>query len=128
MRTKLIMLSLSALITIGAVAFEAKATVAVGTQSLSAPAKSYSLIENASCSGRGLFCQAGSFAVQPHLHLCALLLSSASAGKASQTCRVKAAPYVVQAAHAERLLPRLLLGKMALAERIAKATQSAASL
>jgi hypothetical protein len=59
MRTKLIMLSLSALIT-GAVAFEAKATVAVGTQSLSAPAKSYSLIEKMSCNGRGLFCQAGS--------------------------------------------------------------------
>jgi hypothetical protein len=61
MRTKLIMLSLAAaLITIGAVALEAKATMAVGTQSLSAPAKSCSLIEKASCNGRGLFCQAGS--------------------------------------------------------------------
>jgi hypothetical protein len=61
MRTKLIMLSLAAaLITVGGVTFEAKATMGVSsTQSLSAPAKSYSLIEKASCNGRGLFCQAG---------------------------------------------------------------------
>ena len=60
MRTKLMMLSLAAaLITVGGVTFEAKATMGVSTQSLSAPAKPYSLIENASCNGRGLFCQAG---------------------------------------------------------------------
>jgi hypothetical protein len=61
MRTKLIMLSLAAAsIAIGGVAFEANATMGVGTQSLSAPTRSYSPIEKASCSGRGLFCQAGS--------------------------------------------------------------------
>ena len=61
MRTKLIMLSLAAaLITVGGVAFEANATMGVGTQSLSAPTRSYSLIEKASCTGQGLFCKAGS--------------------------------------------------------------------
>jgi hypothetical protein len=61
MRAKLITLSLAAaLITIGGVAFEAKATMGVGTQSLSAPAKSYSPIEKANCNGQGLFCHAGS--------------------------------------------------------------------
>jgi hypothetical protein len=61
MRTKLIMLSLAAaLIAIGGVAFEANATMGAGTESLLAPAKSYSPIEKASCNGRGLFCQAGS--------------------------------------------------------------------
>jgi len=60
MRTKLIMLSLAAAsIAIGGVAFEAKATMGVSIQSLSAPVKSNSLIEMASCNGRGLFCQAG---------------------------------------------------------------------
>jgi hypothetical protein len=60
MRTKLIMLSLAAaLIAIGGVAFEANATMGAGTESLLAPAKSYSPIEKASCNGRGLFCQAG---------------------------------------------------------------------
>jgi len=61
MRTKLIMLSLATtLIAVGGVAFEANAAMGVGTESLSARAKSYSPIEKASCSGRGLFCQAGS--------------------------------------------------------------------
>jgi hypothetical protein len=60
MRTKLIMLSLAAaLIAIGGAAFEAKATMG-GTESLPMRAKSYSLIERASCSGQGLFCHAGS--------------------------------------------------------------------
>src|SRR5215469_3151116 len=61
MRTKLIVLSLTAaLIAVGGVAFEANATMGVGTESLSARAKSYSPIERASCNGQGLFCQAGS--------------------------------------------------------------------
>ena len=61
MRTKLIVLSLTAaLIAVGGVAFEANAAMGVGTESLSARAKSYSPIERASCSGRGLFCHAGS--------------------------------------------------------------------
>jgi hypothetical protein len=60
MRTKLIMLSLAAaLIAVGGVAFEANATIGVGTESLSAPAKSYSPIETGSCNGQGLFCHAG---------------------------------------------------------------------
>ena len=60
MRTKLIMLSLTAaLIAVGGVAFEANATMGVGTESLSARAKSYSPIERASCNGQGLFCHAG---------------------------------------------------------------------
>ena len=60
MRTKLIVLSLTAaLIAVGGVAFEANATMGVGTESLSAPAKSYSLIETGDCNGQGLFCHAG---------------------------------------------------------------------
>jgi hypothetical protein len=61
MRNKLIVLTAAAsLLIVGGAAFEAKATVGGGTESLSAQAKSYSPIQKASCSGQGLFCHAGS--------------------------------------------------------------------
>ena len=61
MRSKLIMLpSAAALLVTGGIVFEAKATMGGGTESLSAQVRSYSQIEKASCSGKGLFCQSGS--------------------------------------------------------------------
>ena len=60
MPNKLIMLAAAAALTVGGAAFEAKATVGGGTKSLSVGAKSYSLIERASCNSQGLFCHAGS--------------------------------------------------------------------
>jgi hypothetical protein len=61
MRKKLMMLiAAAAFLVIGSSAFEAKATMSVGTESLSAHAKSYSPVERASCNGKGLFCQSGS--------------------------------------------------------------------
>jgi hypothetical protein len=58
---KLIMLAVAAaLLIVGGAAFEAKATMGTGTESLSARAKSYSPLEKASCSSQGLFCKAGS--------------------------------------------------------------------
>ena len=61
MRTKLIMLlAAGALLVIGSTAFEAKATMGVGTESLLGGAKSYSPIEKVNCNGQGLFCHAGS--------------------------------------------------------------------
>jgi hypothetical protein len=74
MRTKLIVLSLTAaLIAVGGVAFEANATMGVGTESLLAPAKSYSLIETASCNGQGIVLPGGLyFAVQADVRLCTL--------------------------------------------------------
>ena len=53
------LLAAAALLVIGGAAFQAQATMGGGTD-FSARAKSYSLIENASCNGQGLFCKAGS--------------------------------------------------------------------
>jgi hypothetical protein len=61
MRKNLMMLIAAAsLFGVASSAFEANATIGAGTEGLSVPAKSYSPIETASCSGRGLFCPAGS--------------------------------------------------------------------
>jgi hypothetical protein len=61
MRTKLIMMSAAAaLLVIGSSAFEAKATMGVGTESLSARVRSFSPMEKVNCTGKGLFCQSGS--------------------------------------------------------------------
>jgi hypothetical protein len=61
MRKKLTMLiAAAAFLVIGSSAFEAKATMSVGTESLSAQVRSYS---QASCTGKGLFCQSGSTTV-----------------------------------------------------------------
>ena len=59
MRKNLVLIATAALL-VGGTAFEANATMGVGTESLPAQAKFYSPIEKASCSGRGLFCPAGS--------------------------------------------------------------------
>jgi len=48
----------AAFLVIGGAAFQAQATIGVGTH-FSAPTP-YSLFEKASCSGQGLFCRAGS--------------------------------------------------------------------
>jgi len=60
MPTKLVLLSAATLLIIGSSAFEANATMGVGTESLSAQAKSYSPIQAVSCNGQGMFCKAGS--------------------------------------------------------------------
>jgi hypothetical protein len=60
MSKKLMMLIAAALLGIGTSAFEANATMGVGTEGLLAPVKSYSPIEKANCNGQGLFCHAGS--------------------------------------------------------------------
>lgn len=61
MRNKLMMLLIAtALVVVGGAAFEAKATMGTGTESLSAQVKSYSPVEKASCDSQGLFCKAGS--------------------------------------------------------------------
>ena len=49
----------AALLVVGGAVFHAQATMGGGTD-FSARAKSYSLIEKASCGGQGLFCKAGS--------------------------------------------------------------------
>ena len=60
MRNNPVMLmAAAALLVIGGAAFQAQATMGGGTD-FSARAKSYSLIEKASCSAQGLFCKAGS--------------------------------------------------------------------
>jgi len=56
----MVLIAPAALLAVGSSAFEANATMGVGTESLLARAKSYSPIETASCNGQGLFCHAGS--------------------------------------------------------------------
>ena len=60
MHNKLMLIAAAAILVVGGIAFEAKATVGRGTESLSSGAKSYSPIEKASCNSQGLFCKAGS--------------------------------------------------------------------
>jgi hypothetical protein len=61
MRNKVNILAVTAaLLVVGGIAFEANATMGAGTEGLSAGAKSYSPVENASCTGDGLFCHKGS--------------------------------------------------------------------
>ena len=55
----MMLMGAAALLVVGGAAFQAQATMGGGTD-FSARVKSYSLIEKASCNGRGLFCQAGS--------------------------------------------------------------------
>jgi hypothetical protein len=55
----MMLMAAAALLVIGGAAFQAQATLGSGAD-FSAQAKSYSLIEKASCSGQGLFCRAGS--------------------------------------------------------------------
>jgi hypothetical protein len=50
----MMLMGAAALLVVGGAAFQAQATMGGGT------AKSYSLIEKASCSGQGLFCRSGS--------------------------------------------------------------------
>ena len=53
----MMLMGAAALLVIGGAAFQAQATMG---SNFSARAKSYSIIEKASCSGQGLFCKAGS--------------------------------------------------------------------
>jgi hypothetical protein len=53
----MMLMAATALLVVGGAAFQAQATMGGGTDF---SAKSYSLIEKASCSGQGLFCRAGS--------------------------------------------------------------------
>jgi hypothetical protein len=55
----MMLMAAAALLVVGGAAFQAQATMGGGTD-FSARAKSYSLIEKASCSGQGLFCRPGS--------------------------------------------------------------------
>src|SRR5262249_23086813 len=55
----MMLMGAAALLVVGGAAFQAQATMGGGTN-FSAQAKSYSLVEKASCSGQGLFCKAGS--------------------------------------------------------------------
>jgi hypothetical protein len=54
----MMLLGAAALLVVGGAAFQAQTTMAAGPTF--GRAKSYSLIEKASCSGQGLFCHAGS--------------------------------------------------------------------
>ena len=56
---RMMLMAAAALLVIGGAAFQAQATMGGGTD-FSARAKSYSLIEKASCNSQGLFCKAGS--------------------------------------------------------------------
>jgi hypothetical protein len=56
---RMMLMAAAALLVVGGAAFQAQATMGGGTD-FSARAKSFSLIEKASCSGQGLFCKAGS--------------------------------------------------------------------
>jgi hypothetical protein len=60
MRKNLILIAAAALLATGSSAFEANATMGIWTESLSAPANSYSQIETVSCNGQGMFCKSGS--------------------------------------------------------------------
>ena len=55
----MMLMGAAALLVLGGAVFQAQATMGGGTD-FSARAKSYSLIEKASCSSQGLFCKAGS--------------------------------------------------------------------
>jgi hypothetical protein len=77
----------AALLVVGGAAFQAQATM--GGADLSGKAKSYSLIENASCSGQGMFCRAGSSLQCKPLCVCVPRRSASSRLQCSEVlCRL----------------------------------------
>jgi hypothetical protein len=55
----MMLMGAAALLVVGGAAFQAQVTMSAG-RDFSGGAKSYSLVEKASCSGQGLFCKVGS--------------------------------------------------------------------